>query len=348
MLPIAWDLDLADHPLGKMPDAAVGPLVSVVIPAFNAAATLDQTLQSVRAQTHRCLDIIVVDDGSTDATAEIALSHASADPRIRLVRQANGGVAAARNAGVRLARGELVAPIDADDLWAPTKIERQVAALAANPEAMLAYTWYACVNERGRIVGYGGRHGGEQDTLRAMCRTNLVGNGSGALMRKQAMLALGCYDESLRARGGQGCEDYKLYLGLAAMGPVVAVQDFLTGYRVSPHNMSSDTVQMCRSHLMVLEEFAAAHRELTADLRVGRHGFARWLVLRALRELRFIRLIGLFVTLMKHDGWAALHLLVTAPAFLIRRFGRKVRSLFPTGERPVDTTKVFPAGGVEV
>ena len=53
-----------------------------------------------------------------------------------------------------------------------------------------------------------------------MCRTNLVGNGSGALMRKQAMLALGCYDETLRARGGQGCEDYKLYLGLAAMGPV--------------------------------------------------------------------------------------------------------------------------------
>ena len=96
------------------------------------------------------------------------------------------------------------------------------------------------------------------------------------------------------------------------------------------------------------DEFGAAHRELAADLRVGRHGFAQWLVLRALRELRFARLVGLFVTLMKHDGWAALHLLVTAPGFLVRRLGRKVRRLFPTADRPVDSTKAFPAGGVEV
>src|SRR5262245_57856494 len=114
---------LADHPL---PLTSSGddrrPVVSVVVPAFNAGATLDQTLRSVRAQTYTHLEVIVVDDGSKDATAEIALAHAKSDARIRLVRQANGGVASARNAGIREARAALVAPIDADDLWAPTKI----------------------------------------------------------------------------------------------------------------------------------------------------------------------------------------------------------------------------------
>ena len=108
--------------------------LSVFFPAYNDSGTIaSMVIRAVQAASEVTPDfeVIVVNDGSSDATAEIALSHASADPRIRLVRQANSGVAAARNAGVRLARGELVAPIDADDLWAPTKIERQVAALAS-------------------------------------------------------------------------------------------------------------------------------------------------------------------------------------------------------------------------
>ena len=83
-----------------------------------------------------------MDDGSRDRTPEIALAHAAADPRVRLIRQANAGVAAARNLGVAEAKASLVAPVDADDLWAPTKIERQVAALRrGGPEVALVYTW---------------------------------------------------------------------------------------------------------------------------------------------------------------------------------------------------------------
>src|SRR5215475_4737819 len=103
--------------------------VTVVIPAYNAEATLDETLRSVRSQTHRALEILIVDDGSSDGTPEVALAHAAADPRVRLIQQSNGGVAAARNRGIEEARATLIAPVDADDLWAPTKIERQVAAL---------------------------------------------------------------------------------------------------------------------------------------------------------------------------------------------------------------------------
>lgn len=104
-------------------------LVSVVIPAFNAEATIDETLCSVRSQSHERLEIIVVDDGSTDDTVAVAERHADRDPRITIIRQDNAGVAAARNAGWQAARAEFIAFIDADDLWAPGKIERQLQAM---------------------------------------------------------------------------------------------------------------------------------------------------------------------------------------------------------------------------
>src|SRR4051812_20898906 len=100
-------------------------LVSVVIPAYNAAATLDETLRSVRSQTHGALEIIVVNDGSADGTGTIAQRHAAVDHRVQVVTQDNAGLAASRNAGWMRARSEVIAFIDADDLWAPTKIERQ-------------------------------------------------------------------------------------------------------------------------------------------------------------------------------------------------------------------------------
>ena len=137
-----------------MNDVYGDDIVAAVIPARDAEATLDETLRSVRAQTHRALGILVVDDGSRDRTPEIAAAHAAADPRVRLVRQANAGVAAARNRGIAEARAALVAPIDADDLWAPTKIERQLAALRrAGPGAGLVYTWSLLVDDDGRVVG---------------------------------------------------------------------------------------------------------------------------------------------------------------------------------------------------
>ena len=103
--------------------------ISVLIPAFNAAATLAETLASVHAQTLVADEVVVVDDGSTDSTAEIAAD----DPRVRLVRQANAGPAAALNAGLQLATGTAIALIDADDLWLPHKLHDQAAALSAEP-----------------------------------------------------------------------------------------------------------------------------------------------------------------------------------------------------------------------
>lgn len=109
------------------------PLVSVVIPAYEGERFLAEALHSVAAQSHRRVETIVVDDGSPDRSAEIAAEQ----PGVRVLRQPRGGVAAARNAGVKAASGELIAFLDQDDVWTPDKLERQVATLSAHPEIEL-------------------------------------------------------------------------------------------------------------------------------------------------------------------------------------------------------------------
>jgi glycosyltransferase involved in cell wall biosynthesis len=258
-------------------------LVSVIIPAYNAAATLDETLRSVRSQTHRDLEIIVVDDGSRDETAAIARRHAARDARLRLISQRNAGVAAARNHGIAASGGALIAPVDADDLWAPDKIEKQLAALQAGGDRVaLVYTWQALIDAESRITGNAYRPSESGDVLRRMLRGNLVGNGSSPLMRKSAVLEVGGYDARLRALKAQGCEDIQLYFRIAERHHFALVPEFLTGYRQTPSNMSSDALQMLRSWELVAREMIERHPEHRADIRGGTLYMVGWLLNRAL------------------------------------------------------------------
>src|SRR5262249_22851215 len=127
----------------------VVPEVSVVIAAYNQARWVGEAIASVRAQTFVDWELVVVDDGSTDATSEVVARHAD-DARIRCLRQAHAERAAARNRGIAATAGPLVAFLDADDWWLPKKLERQVAALAAAPEAAFCYTPARFVDEARR------------------------------------------------------------------------------------------------------------------------------------------------------------------------------------------------------
>jgi glycosyltransferase involved in cell wall biosynthesis len=117
------------------------PLITCIIPVFNGERYLREALDSVFAQTYRSLDVVLVDDGSTDNTAAIAATY---DDRVRYVHQNNLGPPAARNMGIRAARGEFIAFLDADDLWHPEKLERQIARFQARPE--LGYCVTYCQN----------------------------------------------------------------------------------------------------------------------------------------------------------------------------------------------------------
>lgn len=232
-------------------------LVSVIVPAWNAEATLRETLRSVGRQTHRSIEILIVDDGSTDGTATVAQEFCAAEPRARLIRKQNGGVASARNAGIAEAKGDWVAPIDADDLWHPSKIEKQLAAAVAAPEPPgFVYCWYRKIDEHGDVIASGPRWAFNGRAFERIAYRNPVENGSSLLLSRLAALSVGGYDESLRASAAQGCEDVMIQLRVARDHPIAAVPEYLVGYRVRSDSMSGDTGQMLRSWNLVYQRIA--------------------------------------------------------------------------------------------
>jgi len=257
--------------------------VGVVVPMFNAEATISATLESIRGQTYKELDIVVVDDGSTDDSPAIVAAQADEDHRVRLVRQCNKGVAAARNLGAASTDSACLAFIDADDLWAPTKIALQMQALqAGGPDVGLVYCWFAHVDDDGRVTSLHHRPTAEGKVLRDMCRANFVGNGSSMLMRRSAFDRAGRFETSLRARNAQGCEDLLICLRIAEHYKFAMVPKFLTGYRLSQSNMSSDVAQMLRSCELVLSEYRGKYPAYSDELDAHFIDMAQWLAVRAL------------------------------------------------------------------
>jgi hypothetical protein len=226
-------------------------VVSVVIPAYNAAATLLDTLVSASSQTYPDMEIIVVDDGSTDDTSQIVRDFEIHDSRVRLISQANGGVARARNTGIAAASGTLIAPLDADDLWHPTKIEKQVAALtAAGPQAALCYSSFRRIDEAGNVLHSAGRATYEGWVFRRLLHVNFIGSGSSPLVRKDALRQIGGYDPSLRDQGHEGCEDYLMQLQIARRWQYACVPEFLVGYRRRANSMSAEFANMSGSYVL--------------------------------------------------------------------------------------------------
>lgn len=242
-------------------------LVSVIIPAYDAEATLAATIDSVRRQTHAKLEIVVVDDGSTDATGAVARAAAAADPRVRVVATANGGVARARNAGVAASRGAFVAPIDADDLWHPEKIARQLEVMrAGGPEMGFVYSPHRRIDGADRVLLSSTRWNVEGRAFLRSILLNFVGNGSSLLMRREAFERAGGYEPDLHDRGAQGCEDFLLQILIARDWTVGSAPDYLVGYRRTPGAMSADLERMQRSHLLALEHVRRRVPDAPADL----------------------------------------------------------------------------------
>jgi hypothetical protein len=252
-----------------MPD----PLVSVIVPAYNAASTVQETLRSVLAQTCARIEVIVVDDGSTDDTATAVANVAVQDARVRLERQAQSGVAAARNRAIRCASGEFIAPMDADDVWHPTKLERQLRRFGDGaPDLGVVYSWFRYMDTDGRVLGDGPRPYFEGSVLHQHLQWNFLGNGSIPLIRAKALVGLG-YEPSLQRQGAEGCEDFLLQLQLSRHWGFGCAPGFLIGYRRSPDAMSANWVRMQRSFAAIYQiletELTGSARALCRRKRVG-------------------------------------------------------------------------------
>jgi len=222
------------------------PLISVVVPVFNGEKTIKETIESVLKQTFTDFELIVINDGSQDLTVEVV--EKIQDSRIQVYSYPNAGLAASRNRGIERSTGEYIAFIDADDLWTPDKLEAQFNALKSHPEAAVAYSWTDYIDEYSQFLGKGGHTTVNGNIYPHLLLTDLLENGSNPLIRKQAFIEVGNFDESLSA-----AEDWDMLLRLAIRYHFIAVSSPQVLYRISSNSMSFNVLQQERESLKVIE-----------------------------------------------------------------------------------------------
>jgi glycosyltransferase involved in cell wall biosynthesis len=231
--------------------------VSVVIPAYNAMAYLPETMESVLNQNFNDFEVIVVNDGSSDETEEWVSQII--DPRVKLISQENKGLAGARNTGIHHAQGEYITFLDADDLWEPSKIEKQVRILEENPEVALVYTWVSYIDEKGESTGRVFKNQAEGDVWKKLIEHNIVECGSVAMVRRSCLETVGLFDQNL----GSYVEDWDMWLRMASRYPFKVVKEPLVYYRQCSNSASRNWEAMARSFSLVIEKaFATAPSEL--------------------------------------------------------------------------------------
>jgi glycosyltransferase involved in cell wall biosynthesis len=266
-------------------------LVSVIIPTYNRAYIVGKAIDSVLRQTYANVEVVVVDDGSTDGTADLLRRY---DHRVRYLAQKNAGVSAARNTGLRAARGEFIALLDSDDEWLPWKVELQVRFLRAFPAVGMVWTDMTAIDPTGRLVkdtylrdyysaysrvnlaeyltrsgqvgdvwrdapaGLGARAFRHGDLFPAMFLGNLV-HTSTVMLRRERFLKVQGFDLDLKVSG----EDYDFHLRTCAEGDVGLIDVSSILYRVDGSDQLSGPAQMlfmATNNLKTMERCLREHR----------------------------------------------------------------------------------------
>jgi glycosyltransferase involved in cell wall biosynthesis len=265
-----------------------GDKISVIIPNYNRARSIRRAIEGVLAQTYREIEVIVVDDCSTDASVEIIEAVAAADPRVRLVRQPrNGGAAHARTAGIEAATSELIAFQDSDDNWLPDKLETQMRAFAELPEEYVALFGPEIIYGRDG-EGSGKKYGPRRtacvpgpnvriesgDLSGHFVRANIMTLQT-VLLKKAAFVSAGGFDPRLRNN-----EDWDFNIRLSRQGPMGFIEAPLVVVSDSPDGISKNRKASVFSYLVIfnklrrmgVEERALAPHALSASRQLMRHG----------------------------------------------------------------------------
>ena len=242
--------------------------VSVIIPTYNSASVLPDAIASVLAQTRPVNEIIVVDDGSTDATAAVCgtMRH-----RIRYIRQANARASAARNTGISAATGDWLAFLDADDEWLPEKLALQFEALGARPQAAFCISAASVWSTHGRrfqLVRYDGPQETERLRAELLVRNIFTGLCSSILVRRSAIEAVGGF------AAGKGCEDRRLAIDLLAEHEIVLIDEPLIRQRPGPAHWTDPRKQR-RAMLRLILDYDRLFHDLDPSGRLKRRATAR-------------------------------------------------------------------------
>ena len=230
--------------------------VDVIVPAFNAAKTLPFALESVIAQAFHDWRILLVDDGSTDNTAQVVAPFLDClGTRIQYIRQENRGLPAARNTAIRAATAEFLALLDADDAWMPCRLAESVKTLRERPRASLAYGGVTCIDAEGRPgkTFVGRRRGAEGRIAPRIYMRKIDLPCPTITFRRSCVDEVGNFDETMRAT-----EDRDLWLRIALRHEVAFVPRVLAYYRVSPGSMTADPQRMFQAQMQFIEKHYGA------------------------------------------------------------------------------------------
>jgi len=240
--------------------------ISVIIPTYNYDRFLREAIDSVLAQTYPALEIIVVDDGSTDDTPRILAEYGD---RIRVIRQENLGASAARNTGIAAARGEWVAFLDSDDLWRPRKLECDAARIAADPDLGMVHCGAEQFDNTGKtlFVFLGGLEGWVAPDLLRLDREVIAAPGSGLTVRKTAAEEVGGYDPRLEAS-----EDWDFCYRVACRYRAGFIPEVLARYRLHGSGRHLDIRKMENGMLMALEKAFRSSDPAVQSLRNRTYG----------------------------------------------------------------------------
>jgi glycosyltransferase involved in cell wall biosynthesis len=246
------------------------PMISVVVPAYNVAATIQETLISISNQTFTDIEIIVVDDGATDTTPDILSRYA--DPRLRIVHQVNRGLAGARNSGIHAAKGKYIAFCDADDIWEAEKLERHFNHLEADDNVGISFAGSSMIDESGKRLKVSQLPKLKDITAADVFKRNPIGNGSAAVVRREAFDCIAYrptsetvrdwwFDETMRQS-----EDIDAWMRfiLASDWKIEGIDGLLTRYRIQSGGLSANLSKqyqtwkhMCSKVKDTAPEFAA-------------------------------------------------------------------------------------------
>ncbi|MBW4685413.1 MAG: glycosyltransferase [Komarekiella atlantica HA4396-MV6] len=254
------------------------PKISVIIPAYNSEKTIKTTIESVLNQTFVDFELIIINDGSQDSTLDIISQFK--DSRIKVFSFSNSGGNVSRNRGLNYAVGEFISFLDADDIWTADKLELQLKALQENSQAVVAYSWTDYINENGEFVVSGTHININGNIYENLLLTNFLENGSNPLIRREALIELGGFDQSLSA-----AQDWDMWLRLAYKLDFVCIPSVQILYRISANSVSSNLVRQEKACLEVLKRaYCARPSALKDNWNISLTNLYKYLTCKALQK----------------------------------------------------------------
>ena len=221
------------------------PKVSVIIPAYNAMNYLSETLDSVLKQTFADFEVLIINDGSSDGIVQ--WFSGLGEKRVQLISQENQRIAAARNTGISHAKGEYIAFLDADDLWEPTKLEKQVRFLENHPSVGIVHTWTRLIDPKSQPTGRILTSPAEGNPWLHLIQKNTIMTSS-VMLRSVCLQTVGGFSQDLHY-----CEDTDLWIRLAASYTFGIVKEPLTSYRLHPGTLSTNCPEVLQSFRILIE-----------------------------------------------------------------------------------------------